>query len=335
MCWVCTLNSLAQTASPQTAEPNAAQPLWAFAHTNPKTLIGMDVRRIRESPFLQALEKQWLTKLSKPVPGIELLDKIERILISSPGSNNAGSPEEPPILVAVRGQFDLMRVSQILRERGVKSQTFDSVVIYRPEGRINKEFAIAVIDAQTILAGDVQSIFSSIERLRLPPRESTDPLLGRAQDLDVKYDFWALMSPGDGLALQRVPFAAFVQGLKAFEAGISVTDGLSITASILMVNEYKAREFRDQLGKLLNLAAKDKATRPEVALIARKPKLSLQGPRIVLSMRMDQNELNAGLRTLQAPRIGKALPPSKPQRQVIRIDGLDEGPRELLVPQNR
>jgi hypothetical protein len=326
------------------AAGQTAQPLWSFAHANARSLIGMDVRRIRQSSLGRSLEEQWLTNLGQAMPGKSLsdkalLDQVDRVLISSPGSKNAEDPGGPPILIAVRGRFDLTGVRQILREHGAKPQVFDSVTVYRPQGNARSEFAIALMDAQTILGGDAQSVFSAIERRRLPPGESTNSLLDRAAALDAEYDFWALMSAPE-LASQ-LPFPGAIQemvrGVSGFEAGISIRSGLSVNVSILTTTEERAHELRDQLGRLLKLVAKDEAARPELALIAKRPKLSVQGSRVALSIRIDHNELESSLRNLQA-RVSKKVPvlvPSPPQRQVIRIEGLDGGPRELLMVPNR
>jgi hypothetical protein len=320
---------------PSVGSCESVQSLWSYAHPNARSLIGMDVSRIRKSALGRSLEEQFLPNLAKTVPGIDLLDQVDRVLISSPGSKNAEDTEEPPILVAVRGRFDLARVRQILREHGAKPQMFNSVTVYRPQSKATKEFGVAIIDAQTILVGDAQSIFSTIERLQLPPCERTNALFSRAEGLDSEYDFWVLMPAPGALASQRLPFAGFVQGLRGLEAGIAMREGLSVNVSILAITESKARELKDQLEKLLKLVAKDEATRPELALIAKRPKLNVQGSRVALSIRIDQKELESSLRSLQARSTPQVPVPSKPQRQVIRIEGLDGGTRELVLGQNR
>jgi hypothetical protein len=317
------------------AEP--ARPLWPFVHPNAKSLIGIDVRQIRQSSLGRYLEEQWMTKLGKALPGMDLLDQVDRLLISSPGSKNADDPAEPPILIVARGRFDLARVRQLLHQQRAKPQIFDSVTVYRPQGKMNKEFAIALIDAQTILAGDSQSIFAAIERLRLPPGEGTNVIFGRAASLDAEYDFWALMLEPGSLGGQWLPMGGLVEGLTGLEAGVSMRNGFSANVSMSTTNEDKAHELKDQLGKLLKLVSKDEAARPEWALIAKRPKLSVQGCRVALSIRIDRTELESSLRSLQARALAKLqVPiPSKPQRQVIRIEGLDEGPRELLIVPNQ
>src|SRR5438105_596135 len=85
------------------APAETVRPIWKLAHSNAKSLIGIDVRQIRQSVLGRALEEQWLAKLAKPIPGFDLLDQVDRILISSPGSKSPDDPQEPPILLVLRG----------------------------------------------------------------------------------------------------------------------------------------------------------------------------------------------------------------------------------------
>lgn len=239
------------------------------------------------------------------------------------------------MLIALRGRFDLTRVRQVLREHHANPQKFDSVTVYRPQGKGSQTLAVAIMDAQTIVIGDAQSIFSLVERLPMPRSENTNALFSRAASLDTVYDLWALLAARGALESQRVPFAGLVEGLRDVEAGITVSQGLVANISITAISETKARELRDQLGKLLKLAAKDEATRPELALIAKRPKFSVQGAQVALTIRVGQDEVESGLRRMTARSTPKTEVPSKPERQMIRIEGLDGGPRELLLAPNR
>ena len=98
----------------------------------------------------------------------------------------------------------------------------------------------------------------------------------------------------------------------------------------------------DQAKNQLKLMVKDQARAPEWAQVARKLKLEVEASSVKFSMRMNKPELEASLKTIQAR--GKAtasilvestpVAPLKPR--VIRIEGLDEGAREIkYAPQPR
>ena len=317
-------------------QAETTQSLWRFGHPNAKSLIGMHVQGIRQSALGRTLEEQWRGALGKSFPELDLIDQVDSVLVSSPGSKGAADNGEPPLLAAASGHFDLIRLRQSLLGHGATSQWFDSVAVYRPHGKGSREFAIAPLDEQTILAGDAQSVFSAIERLRLPPGENTNALFGRAEVLDAEYDFWVLMPASSALGRQRLPFGELLQGLTGLEAGLSVKDGLSFRASIFAATESNARKMLEQARKLFKLAAKDQATRPELALLAKNVTLSLEASRITVALRIDRKDLDSGLHSLRG-RHNADVMASSPPKLVIRIEGLNEGVREVpfnAVPSN-
>jgi hypothetical protein len=319
-------------------------PLWRFAHPNAKSLIGLEVGRIRRSNLQAGLsrsfEKTWLESAARHLPGVELLDQIEQVLISSPGSANADDASEPPILVLVRGHFDPVKVRQLLRERGAKPQSFAGITVFRPQGKATNEFGFAVLDAETILAGDAKSIFSSIERMRVPAEGPASALMARAETFKSDYDFWVVMTEPSALASQRLPFAALTQSglmqrVSGVEFGLSLKDGLVVTGSLLMGVDQNARALKDELSKLLKLAVRDQATPPELIVVAKKLKLDLDGSAVRFSLRLAKPDLEVSLRKLQARHhppgnvLVESSPVLPPKPQFIRIEGLDEGAREI------
>ena len=322
------------------ARAETGQSLWRFAHPNAKSLIGLDVGRIRRSGLGRSFERSWLKGIAGHFPGLELLDQVEQLLVSSPGSANADDPSEPPVLLMVRGHFDPTKVRQLFREHGAKSQLFDGTSVFRPPGKAAREFAFAVLDAETILAGDAQSIFSCIERMRLPASESLSGLAARAENFKSDYDFWVLMTEPSVLASQRLPIGALAQsgllrGLSGLELGMSMREGLSVAGSLMMGGDSDARAVKEEFSKLLKLVAKDHAGKPEWAQLAKKLKLEVEGAGVKFSLRMAKPELEASLRKLQAQHkttesiLVESAPAAPAKPQVIRIEGLDEGAREV------
>ena len=329
-----------------TASAETGQPLWRFAHPNAKTLVGLEVGRIRQAGLQSGttgwFEKTWLENLAGHLPGLEFLNQVDQVFISSPGCVNPDDAAEPPVLVMVLGRFDPAKVRQLLRKQGAKPQMFDGITVFRPQGKAAKEFAFAVLDAGTILAGDAQSIFSSIERLRLPAEGPTSAIAARAESFKSNYDFWAVMTEPSVLTSQRLPLgalsqSALMQGVSGIELGVSLREGLTLTGSLLMATDQDARTLKEEFSKLLKLAAKDHATRPELAQIVKKLRLDLDGAAVKFSLRMAKSDLEASLRKLQvghrttASVLIEPVPILPAEPQVIRIEGLDEGPREIKI----
>lgn len=246
------------------ASAETGQSPFRFAHPNAKSLIGIEVGRIRQSGLSRSFEKIWLRSAGPSLPGLELLDQVDQVFISSPGCVNPDDAAEPPVLVMIRGRFDPAKVRQLLREHGAKPQMFDGINVFRPQGKAAKEFGFAVLDAGTILAGDAQSIFSSIERMRLPADGASSATVAKAENFKADYDFWVVMTEPSALTSQRLPFgglaqSGLLQGVSGIELGLSLREGLMLTGSLLMASDHDARAVKDEFSKLLKLAAKDQA----------------------------------------------------------------------------
>ena len=157
------------------AQTDAA--LWRYVHPAAKAVIGIDWRKIQQSSAGLMLQEH-IAGAPLPIPGIDFLKDIDRVLISSPG--NAGEEQsEPPILIAVRGRFNPADVRKALVEHGAKRQMYGAIPIYRPQGKNGKDVGFALPDAQTILIGDIASLTSSLDRNEFTP-SGTSPTVARA-----------------------------------------------------------------------------------------------------------------------------------------------------------
>src|ERR1700681_2481995 len=112
--------------------------LLRFVPSDAKALISIDWKRVRQSHVGTMIRQKWVD--GSAIPGIELLDQVDRVVISSPARNPSdASPEDAPLLVVVGGHFDLARVRDILSAQGSKPQIFTTVQVYRPQGKSGKD----------------------------------------------------------------------------------------------------------------------------------------------------------------------------------------------------
>jgi hypothetical protein len=296
------------------------------------------------------IRQKWVD--GSAIPGVEFLDDIDRVVISSPGRNPTdASTEEAPVLIVVSGHFDLAKVRDILAAQGAKPQTFNNVQVYRPQGKSGKEMAFVLLDAQTILIGDARSVFASLEKNpfpTLPP--DANSLLSRTTLLDANYDVWALITTPGLLASDRLMdmFTGGELGTEArgFEIGFSLRSGFTVDTTVMFQSEAAAKRMATELSRLLKLAIKDKMGEPTMLDMEKKLKVVSEGTLVKIAMHMTQQELDknaqifavsqkqsaaavAGVRPLLIP----SLPPTKPEKKVIRIEGLDEGTREIPYKQ--
>ncbi len=306
----------------------AEPPLWRYVHPNARALVGIQWSQVEKSDLGKWIQKRWIPDLG--MPGVEFLKGVEQVLISSPGPRPEMADEEPPLLIAIRGNFDLARVRQVLVEQGANPQSFAGVSIFRRRGKAVTEPAFALLSSRTILIGDIQSLFATIERLKVASsEENVDAFVGRAQGLAARYDCWALMS--DTRAMHNFLFASLAgktvsPDSQGFQAGISVRSGLAIDVVLSVRNELAAKALQANLSRLVHTAEIDRGGSPDFASLIRKLRITSDRSNVFLSLRMTALEASQNFAPKQrTPVLAKADAP----RLVIRIEGLDEGTREL------
>ncbi len=328
--------------------------LWRFVQPNAKALISVDWKRVRQSHIGTMIRDKWITSnpAAAAVPGIEFLDDIERFVISSSGRNADDASAEAPLLIVISGHFDLASVRRILATHNAKPQMFNNVQVYRPQGKTSKDMAFVLLDPQTILIGDAHSVFGSLERSAFPaPAADPNSLLARAAAFDTNYDVWALMSTPGVLASDRL-MDLFTGGelggeARSVEIGFSLRNGLAADTAVMFQSELAAKRMASELAKLLKMAIKEKMGEPAMLDMEKKLKVSSDGALVKIAMHMTQQELDknaqifalshktpaasvAELRPVVKP---APAPPPKPETKVIRIEGLDEGTREIPFKQ--
>jgi hypothetical protein len=343
--------------APMAAQCQTDPALWRFVYPNAKALISINWQRIRQSPAVTTLREKLLSGgLTPSIPGIELLDSVDRILISSPGSPKSESdsvePLQPPVLIAIHGHFDGSKVRKFFVQIGAKPQAYNSFQIYRPQKQGPKNMAWVLFDPETILLGDPPSLFATLDRNQFgPPVSEAGSMVARAAEMEAAYEFWLVMNVPEMASNDRLaaifPGAELVADAQAFEAGINLRSGLTADITVRFGSEDSAKRVVTELTKLIAAAAKDKGAEAQVRDIAKKLKFVSEGPAAKISLRLTPQELEksaqafaegrkqsmaaarntGGFRNSQ-PVVIQA--PSKPG--VIRIEGLDGGPREIPYP---
>jgi hypothetical protein len=328
--------------------------LWRFVSPNANALIGIDWARIRPLHAGAMIREQWLNAGAlAAVPGLDLLDDIDRVLISSPGKNSSDDSAEPPILIAIHGRFDAAKVRQVFTHLGATPQAYNSFQVYRPKA---KDTAWVLFDAGTILYGDAPSIFAALDRnqfAQAPPQPTpaSGSILARAAEMDTRYELWAIMDATEMMSSDRIAalfrggeWASEAQGL---EAGFDLRAGLAADITVHFSSDAVAKRVTAELTRVVNLAAKDKSAGAQAQNIAKKMKLNVDGSAAKVSLRLTEQELeqsalafaasqkaveedaalNEKSNANAAPVAAAVTTPSTPA--VIRIEGLDEGTREI------
>jgi hypothetical protein len=348
---------LAALLSPAGAAGQTDSALWRFVYPDAKALISIDWARIRQSAAGTMMREKLLTAGPLPViPGMELLNDVDRVLISSPGNKPSDESAQPPVLIAVRGHFDPAKVRQVFTRLGAKPQTYNSFQVYRPQGKNAaggdaKDVAFLLFDPETILFGDTRAIFATLDRNQFgPPAQAAGSLFARAAEMEMNYDFWVIMDATEIMSSDSV--TAFLRGgewaseARGFEAGVNLRAGLAADITLRFSSEATAKRMTGELTRVMTLVSKDKSSDAQVREMAKKVKFGLDGASAKISLRLTQQELeqsaqayaasrkasaqlaaNAATQAKAAPVRAPVPAPAKPA--VIRIEGLDEGTREI------
>ncbi len=322
--------------------------VWQFALPTTKAIVGVNWRRIADSPLARSL-KQELAEQHLPVDRFSsFLHGVDEILVASPGKQ-ADDPEDkqPPVLIRLSGRFQAEEVQKLFAGKGARVQSYNARRIYRQTS--NGDMAATLLDEHTILMGDSESLFAALTRLEWPAQPA-GALFDRAAKLRKDYDVWALFATTPAaLAGGNMPNLPFLDDLRGMELALGVHDGLDLHIALETDSDATAVKLAGELHKILKLVEKQKqkgADPRQMAQLteaAKKIQISPDQTRVQVALRLSAEELErsikeaAARRRMKPPSDAVAITikpsaPAPPQRRTIRIEGLDDGPREISMP---
>ncbi len=322
--------------------------VWQFALPTTKAIVGVNWRRIADSPLARSL-KQELADQHLPVDRFaSFLHGVDEILVASPGKQaDDAEDKQPPILIRLSGRFQAEEVQKLFGGKGSRVQTYNSRRIYRQTS--DGDMAATLLDAHTILMGDSESLFAALTRLEWPAKPAGG-LFERAAKLRNEYDFWALFATTPAaLTGPNMPNLPFLDDLRGMELALGLHDGLDLHIALETDSDASAAKLAANLHKMLKLVEKQKqkGANPQQMVqlteAAKKIQISPDQTRVQLALRLSADELERSIKEAAARRrmkppsdavavTMKPSAPPPPERRTIRIEGLDDGPREIRMP---
>jgi hypothetical protein len=351
--------ALAILLAPLAVKGQSEPSLWRFVNPNTKALIGIDWARIRPLPAGAFIREKVLTAgVLGTIPALELLDDIDRVLISSPGRNSADDSAESQLLIVIHGHFDAAKVRQVFTRVSARPQAYNSFQVYRPQskdrqGNSAKDTAWVLFDAETILYGDAPSIFATLDRNHFAqaspqPASASGSMMARAAELNANYELWAIMDAAEMLSSDQIaaliPDGEWASEAQDFEAGVNLRGGLAADITVRFSSDVAAKSMTTELTRIMNIAARDKSAGAQMQKFAKKMKFNVDGTAAKVNFRLTEQELEqsamafaAGHKAAELATAASVNPPpapipvvaTPPKPAVIRIEGLDEGPREI------
>jgi hypothetical protein len=333
---------------------------WELADPSSKVLIGIDVRSIRNSEFGKAFSSQMqgqssaLANAPFKIPGIELLDDVDSVFISStaepaakaaaakPGKPAAKTTDDnPPFLLVVKGNFPMEHLQPLLSG---KHPSYKAYNIYGSNGA-----NLAVMDDHTLVFGDTKSIRSAIDRKAARP-SSLSPIFTRAQELAAANDFWMIAKDASLNSKQAAanPFASEIEGV---ELAMQVREGFGLDLNLGTKTEATAAMFAQLVSMQIQSAVAGKANDPALAELTKKFQVGAQGNRFTMRIALTKDEMERSVKAVQTARANAgaqtasvaatprpaaataapAQPAPPPGPRKVRIYGLDEGVREITI----
>ena len=140
-------------------------------------------------------------------------------------------------------------------------------------------------------------------------------------------------------------WASEARGL--WKRAVDLRAGLAADITVRFSSDAAAKRVTTELTRAMNLAAKDKSAGAQVQNIAKKMKFNVDGSAAKVSLRLSEQELEESALAFAAAQKAAAADavsltvrsrihtrrstpvPAPPKPAVIRIEGLDEGTREI------
>ncbi len=312
---------------------------WTNASPEATALVGIDWQTVRASPFADPIEAELWGDLG--FPALPCLHNARQILVSSPA-----------LLALASGNFPAATVRDQAARKQMKAMTYRGIDMWFAAEK--GVLSLARISDQLLMIGEPQTLQTAVDRT-MTDSKNYSPLLARAAQFAGK-DLWVVSSRlPDDLASRFVPLDMEAQ---SFEGSLSVRNGLELDAGLAVGSEQQATASAEKL----------KQSIPTLPGIARGLEVSTEDGWVLLTLSANKEHVVAALRApepapapaapvetikvetpKQVERVAVALPampvekpvekpaekaadkvPGKPE--VIRIVGLDEGPREIVLP---
>ena len=289
---------------------------WRYAAPDATALVGIQWEHLRSSPFADAIAGELSGDGSLGFPDLDCLKEARQILISSLSTS-------PAVLAVASGNFPSATVRDQAVRKGLKRTVYREIEIWVTPGK--DTLSVARLSDSVTLVGRVKNLQDAIDRGLLEEAERPySPLLAQAARYSHD-DLWAVaVRLPDPLAERFVPIDADAEG---FEGGISIQGGLRLSAVLSASSDEAATQLAESLKQMVL----------SLPPMARGVQVSLDQAKVTLALAVTEEQLAAGLKgNAEAPvalaaTAPKPEPLKPPGPQIIRIFGLESGPREIVL----
>jgi len=330
------------------AQPVSHPTFWRYLHPQAKTLVGVDLRAVAQSPLWTKIaadfEKSgWKQQASHQ--GLDFVKDVDQILLSSQSlPSNTKQLDGSTFVLAMQGHFQLDKLRASITAKGAKAASYKGVPILLQDGKT--DIVLALVSPQVLVLGDPKSLRAAIDNYETTARAmSSEPMFQRATELATLYDAWVVSGAPPAAGAQS---AQILRDVRGFEGGISLRNGLALELNLQTDSAGKARELTDGLGVLLKLATMGPQQDPMLKDLVRRLRIQTDGNRASFAILWKQDEVLALVDGIKSKVVQAALgapagpapaaaplpnpepkPPTGPL--VVKIFGMEGGTREVVI----
>lgn len=315
-------------------------PLWQYIHPKAQALAGVEWKRVASSEVGQIIRSQFAQSAALSFPGTELLDSIDRILISSPGGPRKSAKSDTPAVLAIAGRFKLEAVRNAMAKGSTTARYHGTEILTPPRPASGENMELALLSNELILLGDRPSLRAVLDA---PRAARAGSLFTRAAAMAADNDVWAVLaiSP-EALAGDTMPQAKAFKDVRGLEIGVSFRQGFALSMNLQATSAQKATEMTQAISGLIALASMHSGDQVQMQDLARMLRIESRGTAVMLAMSLTVDEVRQGLKSA-APTIAAATtrtaPVAKPDTPakpiMIRIEGMQGGPVEIPMEQRQ
>ncbi|MFN7925793.1 MAG: hypothetical protein U0Q16_37175 [Bryobacteraceae bacterium] len=302
---------------------------WRYTHPEARVLVGADLRNVVGSSLWRTVKSEIeqsgvSIKESSQTNGVDLLNDVDRLLVSSPGPRKgAKSASDAPVVIALSGRFNLAAIRKEFLAKGARKSIYKGVEVLSPD-RKRTDLHAALASPRVLLFGDLASLRAAIDKDPVPEDAEVGGLLGRARELAELHDVWFVSDiPPD--ALQQGASAGFgMQGLRGFEGGLSFQSGFALEVALSTDSDKTAQQTGAMFQGFAQMAAagQDDGTRDLLSRI----RIGVTGNQITASLRYSDADIRQAM-ALARTRLSAAAGGAKqPIRMTAPVAAADSRP---------
>lgn len=205
------------------AAPPAGNVLPGFIAPDTRVVVGIQLRRILDSPLVGSLTSG-TGKFSVPeLAGLDLTRDVDEVIIAT---NAEG--DNPPGLMVLIGRFHPAHAKSYHNVPVVETSTAGASLI-------------AFLDESTAIAGKPADVYAAIDH-RDQGASAAAGFAPRAEELASRYDIW-----GIGSHLPKTGNRGQLDVVDGFSFGVALGEGVALTADIHLRSQADADKIAESL----------------------------------------------------------------------------------------